>query len=37
MSMGGASKFLTGTLVVVEIKMAPVEAMSHRSVRKNPH
>jgi hypothetical protein len=35
--MGSARKFLTGTLVVVEIQMAPTEVLSHRSVRKNPH
>jgi hypothetical protein len=36
-SVGGTRKSLTRTLVVVEIQMAPMEALSHRSARKNPH
>jgi hypothetical protein len=35
-SEGGVRKFLTGTLVVMEIQIAPTEVLSHRSVRKNP-
>jgi hypothetical protein len=35
-SKGGARKCLTGTLVVVEIQTTPVEALSHRSMRKSP-
>jgi hypothetical protein len=36
-SVGDVRTSLTGTLVVVEIQMVPVEAVSRHSVRKNPH
>jgi hypothetical protein len=35
--MGGVRKSLTWTLVLVEIQIAPAEALRLRSVRKNPH
>jgi hypothetical protein len=35
-SKGGARKFMTGTLMVVEIQIVPAVVSSHRSEKKSP-